>query len=148
MGITNIGKVGKNNMAISHAFIREIVSKAVNDYELTPANKAEIINDASDNMIKHFKERITHRTNSILVTLVQKLYNRDNKALKTDLTKIIMLDAVDEATKQERFRLLQCLFSTMQMYLGDDISPLLNSISSDIAFEERFESGESDLPFN
>lgn len=139
---------GDVGMALSHTYIKDIVSTAIKDCKLTPANEFEIINDATDNIIKFFGKRITMRTNNILVTLVQNLYNRDNKALKLDLTKIIMLDGADEATKQERFRLLQCLFGTMQIYLGDDISPLINSISNDITFEDRYESGDEDLPFN
>ena len=113
-------------MAISEHWGMQALNEMLSGIENNP--------DDAQNIKKQFLCHITKtehaKTVNVLATVLSKIYDFDYDALKTDMAKIIMLDAEKTADKNERANLLRCIMSVVDSFVKGDYSSLLNYIDS------------------
>lgn len=66
---------------------------------------------------------------NILTTFLINLYDYDHDSLQLDITKLIVLQPTREFPAKDKRKLLQILWSTIQMLYGDDWSEILNEVN-------------------
>ena len=66
---------------------------------------------------------------NVLSTFLISLYDYDHDSLQLDITKLIVLSTSSEFPAKDKRKLLQILWSTIQMLYADDWSELLNEVN-------------------
>lgn len=66
---------------------------------------------------------------NVLSTFLISLYDYDHEALQLDITKLIVLQPKREFPAKDKRKLLQILWSTIQMLYADDWSEVLNEVN-------------------
>ncbi len=66
---------------------------------------------------------------NVLSTFLISLYDYDHDSLQLDITKLIVLSPSSEFLAKDKRKLLQILWSTIQMLYADDWSEVLNEIN-------------------
>ena len=66
---------------------------------------------------------------NVLSTFLISLYDYDHDSLQLDITKLIVLSPSSEFPAKDKRKLLQILWSTIQMLYADDWSEVLNEVN-------------------
>lgn len=74
---------------------------------------------------------------NVLSTFLISLYDYDHDSLQLDITKLIVLSPSSEFSAKDKRKLLQILWSTIQMLYADDWSEVLNEINFLAEWDKR-----------
>ena len=88
--------------------------------------------DITDIIEKYRKvehDRFVRDRVNVLVTFLINLYDYDHEALQLDITKLIVLSPSSEFPAKDKRKLLQILWSAIQMLYADDWSEVLNEVN-------------------
>lgn len=133
-------------MAISDALYMETLSKLVKAVKKNPERVGELKKKCLD----EFTAFIRARQQSVIITMLTRLYSFNYNALKRDAAMISLMELKKEASREERLTLLTVLWGAIGVYFKDDYSFLINECQRVINFHESCgEGGEDldDLPF-
>ena len=74
-------------------------------------------------------KKIARNRENVLITFLISLYDYDHASLQLDITKLIVLQPKREFPAKDKRKLLQILWSTIQMLYADDWSEVLNEVN-------------------
>lgn len=87
------------------------------------------ITDILDDYREETNKKIARDRVNVLTTFLISLYDYDHDSLQLDITKLIVLQPKREFPAKDKRKLLQILWSTIQMLYEDDWSEVLNEVN-------------------
>ena len=87
------------------------------------------ITDILDDYREETNKKIARDRENVLITFLIRLYDYDHASLQLDITKLIVLQPKREFPAKDKRKLLQILWSTIQMLYEDDWSEVLNEVN-------------------
>lgn len=87
------------------------------------------ITDILDDYREETNKKIARDRENVLITFLISLYDYDHASLQLDITKLIVLQPKREFPAKDKRKLLQILWSTIQMLYEDDWSEVLNEVN-------------------
>ena len=87
------------------------------------------ITDILDDYREETNKKIARDRVNVLTTFLISLYDYDHDSLQLDITKLIVLQPKREFPAKDKRKLLQILWSTIQMLYADDWSEVLNEVN-------------------
>lgn len=87
------------------------------------------ITDILDDYREETNKKIARDRENVLITFLISLYDYDHASLQLDITKLIVLQPKREFPAKDKRKLLQILWSTIQMLYADDWSEVLNEVN-------------------
>lgn len=87
------------------------------------------ITDILDDYREETNKKIARNRENVLITFLISLYDYDHDSLQLDITKLIVLSPSSEFQAKDKRKLLQILWSTIQMLYADDWSEVLNEVN-------------------
>lgn len=95
--------------------------------------KSRVSRKAGSNSFDDYREETNKKAArervNILTTFLINLYDYDHDSLQLDITKLIVLQPKREFPAKNKRKLLQILWSTIQMLYEDDWSEVLNEVN-------------------
>lgn len=87
------------------------------------------ITDILEDYRTETNKKIKRDNVNVLSTFLISLYDYDHDSLQLDITKLIVLSPSSEFHAKDKRKLLQILWSTIQMLYADDWSEVLNEVN-------------------
>ena len=87
------------------------------------------ITDILEDYRAETNKKIKREKVNVLSTFLISLYDYDHDSLQLDITKLIVLSPSSEFQAKDKRKLLQILWSTIQMLYDDDWSEVLNEVN-------------------
>lgn len=87
------------------------------------------ITDILEDYRAETNKKIKREKVNVLSTFLISLYDYDHDSLQLDITKLIVLSPSSEFPAKDKRKLLQILWSTIQMLYADDWSEVLNEVN-------------------
>ena len=87
------------------------------------------ITDILEDYRAEINKKIKREKVNVLSTFLISLYDYDHDSLQLDITKLIVLRPSSEFPAKDKRKLLQILWSTIQMLYADDWSEVLNEVN-------------------
>lgn len=87
------------------------------------------ITDILEDYRAETNKKIKREKVNVLSTFLISLYDYDHDSLQLDITKLIVLSTSSEFPAKDKRKLLQILWSTIQMLYADDWSEVLNEVN-------------------
>lgn len=87
------------------------------------------ITDILEDYRTETNKKIKRDNVNVLSTFLISLYDYDHDSLQLDITKLIVLSSSSEFPAKDKRKLLQILWSTIQMLYADDWSEVLNEVN-------------------
>lgn len=87
------------------------------------------ITDILDDYREETNKKIARDRVNVLITFLISLYDYDHASLQLDITKLIVLQPKRKFPAKDKRKLLQILWSTIQMLYADDWSEVLNEVN-------------------
>lgn len=136
------------------AFAQELFDKklytTLRKIEKNPSKEAEYRKEYALWVLDYIGKRVKDAQEQVILTMCQNLYQADYTSLRADLAKICFMQLEKDATEKERVELLRCLIGSINIYLKNDYSAILNPVSNTAIINELMEETDNDdrLPFN
>ena len=94
------------------------------------------------------RQLVMREKQNAILTWMLSLYRYDSERLQRDITKIMVLKSSKEASPDERKKLLQVLWDSVQILLPEmDYTSLFNDIERMASFHRRYPEDDGTSPF-